>query len=421
VGKNAMYNVTTGSYEWYYGNVIISAELRDRLVWELLGRTCHLLGDMSMPAHSHKDIHWPDLDSYEEYMNYSGTYNNWTFQNAVAQGGLINATSHSTPLKYLFYSTVQISNYFGSDDYDGNSDDGYNLPFSNYPGLPGMIASMNSVYGGPTPHTFIPLTGISNFAFVYGIRSVAGLLHLFAYEADLLPKPITGASIFGTFYMYTEGVGRWSAQPLNGIAPFTYNWQIYKIGDLSELSLKGGPIIEAAPPSTWISIGDNSPTLTMNPPTNGDYRDFKLRCIVKDATNTYKTSNEHYVYVHNSPPPQSLQMSGLNLDMQESLFKSSENSKTEIKSLPEEYSLDQNYPNPFNPSTTITYSIPQNEFVTLKVYDILGKEITILVNETKSAGKYSVEFDASNLPSGTYIYKLNAGDYSISKKMSFVK
>ena len=87
----------------------------------------------------------------------------------------------------------------------------------------------------------------------------------------------------------------------------------------------------------------------------------------------------------------------------------------------ENFYLDQNYPNPFNPSTIITYSIPQNEFVTLKVYDILGKEISTLVNENKSAGKYSVEFKASNLPSGTYIYKLTTGNYSVSKKMSFVK
>lgn len=86
-----------------------------------------------------------------------------------------------------------------------------------------------------------------------------------------------------------------------------------------------------------------------------------------------------------------------------------------------EYALEQNYPNPFNPSTTIKFQLPKDGFVTLKVYDILGKEITTLLNEEKSQGKYEVTFDASNLSSGVYIYKLQAGDFVNSKKMLMIK
>jgi len=92
-----------------------------------------------------------------------------------------------------------------------------------------------------------------------------------------------------------------------------------------------------------------------------------------------------------------------------------------ITTRPKEYILDQNFPNPFNPSTTIRYQIPQNGFVTLKVYDILGKEVATLVNEVKASGRYEVNFDASTLASGIYLYRLNVNDYLDVKKMLLIK
>ncbi len=89
--------------------------------------------------------------------------------------------------------------------------------------------------------------------------------------------------------------------------------------------------------------------------------------------------------------------------------------------VPSAYNLEQNYPNPFNPSTIIKYQIPEDGLVTLKVYDILGREVTTLVNEQKVSGRYEVNFNASHLASGVYIYKLQAGDYNNSKKMLLVK
>jgi hypothetical protein len=86
-----------------------------------------------------------------------------------------------------------------------------------------------------------------------------------------------------------------------------------------------------------------------------------------------------------------------------------------------EYKLFSNYPNPFNPSTTISYSIKEDGIVTLKVYDILGKEIATLVNENKPAGNYEAEFNASSLPSGMYIYKIQSGSFIDVKKMLLTK
>ncbi|RKZ00070.1 MAG: hypothetical protein DRQ13_01145 [Ignavibacteriae bacterium] len=89
--------------------------------------------------------------------------------------------------------------------------------------------------------------------------------------------------------------------------------------------------------------------------------------------------------------------------------------------LPKEYKLFQNYPNPFNPTTTIKYQIPELSFVTLKVYDVLGNEIAILVNGEKPAGSYEVEWDAFSLPSSIYFYRLQAGDFIQTKKMVLIK
>jgi hypothetical protein len=89
--------------------------------------------------------------------------------------------------------------------------------------------------------------------------------------------------------------------------------------------------------------------------------------------------------------------------------------------LPSGYSLSQNYPNPFNPTTTIEFSVPQSGFVSLKVFDLLGREVATLANEVKTAGNYRATFDARNLPSGTYFYSLKTDGYSSVKSMVIVK
>ncbi len=88
---------------------------------------------------------------------------------------------------------------------------------------------------------------------------------------------------------------------------------------------------------------------------------------------------------------------------------------------PTKFELNQNYPNPFNPSTTIKYQIPKAGMVSIKVYDILGQEVAILVNEIKNSGSYQVNFNASKLASGTYIYRLQAGSFVQTKKMLLLK
>jgi hypothetical protein len=96
--------------------------------------------------------------------------------------------------------------------------------------------------------------------------------------------------------------------------------------------------------------------------------------------------------------------------------------------MPKTFMLSQNYPNPFNPATVISYQLSVNSYVTLKVYDLLGREVAILVNERKDAGRYSVQWDArlrsanfGGLASGVYFYTLQAGEYRDTKRMLLLK
>ena len=93
----------------------------------------------------------------------------------------------------------------------------------------------------------------------------------------------------------------------------------------------------------------------------------------------------------------------------------------EVETIPTEFALYQNYPNPFNPSTLIKYEVPENSFVSIRVYDLLGEELATLVNEEKSAGSYDVNFDAGQLSSGFYIYTIKAGNFTSTKKMMLMK
>lgn len=145
--------------------------------------------------------------------------------------------------------------------------------------------------------------------------------------------------------------------------------------------------------------------------------------------NGYGNSNsqKNYKFVDNdvNPGHYSYRLKQIDID---GSYSFSEIINVDVRNIPLTFSLEQNYPNPFNPSTKIKYSIPAVEThsdaslrTTLKVYDILGNEVSILVDEFKQAGAYEVEFDASSLASGFYIYKLTAGNFTSSKKMLLIK
>ena len=107
--------------------------------------------------------------------------------------------------------------------------------------------------------------------------------------------------------------------------------------------------------------------------------------------------------------------------MQICLEKSARTGVRATAAVPKDFVLFQNYPNPFNPTTVISYQLPTAGHVVIKVYDVLGREVTTLVNERKSAGSYQVPFDAHLMPSGVYFYSLQSGSFKETKKMELIK
>jgi hypothetical protein len=89
--------------------------------------------------------------------------------------------------------------------------------------------------------------------------------------------------------------------------------------------------------------------------------------------------------------------------------------------LPSRFDLEQNYPNPFNPSTTIQFSVPENSFVTLKVYNLLGEELSTIVSERLERGTYSAQWDGSKFPSGVYVYRLRSGTILETRKLILMR
>jgi hypothetical protein len=126
---------------------------------------------------------------------------------------------------------------------------------------------------------------------------------------------------------------------------------------------------------------------------------------------------EHYVYILNHLTNAwkfAMNAMGANLN------KEGVEGETNL-TIPTEYGLDQNYPNPFNPATIINYQLPENNHVSLKVYDILGNLVSRLVDKEMEAGYHSVNWNASQLASGIYIYRIISGSYISTKKMILMK
>ncbi|MDQ3022607.1 MAG: SBBP repeat-containing protein [Bacteroidota bacterium] len=135
---------------------------------------------------------------------------------------------------------------------------------------------------------------------------------------------------------------------------------------------------------------------------SGQFADIASKIAVDNAGNLYVTgsSNRDFLTIKYSQPTEIINL---------------------LLEIPSEFNLEQNYPNPFNPSTNISYQLPASSFISLKVFDILGKEVATLVNQKQNAGSYSVSFDGSNLSNGIYFYKIEADNFIETKRMILIK
>ena len=220
-------NVQTGQSRSYIGDIFINETLRNKIVFEILGRMCHLVADMSVPAHVHNNSHIPTLgtaDKYEQDFMFI-QWNDESFSlpsvtywdaNRVWNtfGNIMNPyVSYDTPLHLLMYSVNQLSDHFASRTVAG--DDIFNPTYSDvqqyfpYSITPTTIAQYSAA-------SVSSLTTIRNATFPHAIRAIAGLLYWFAKEADLLPIPLTSVYVSGTYELYLGQTGYWYTQLGNG-------------------------------------------------------------------------------------------------------------------------------------------------------------------------------------------------------------
>jgi len=152
---------------------------------------------------------------------------------------------------------------------------------------------------------------------------------------------------------------------------------------------------------------------------------FNLVCLNHHQTNNVSQGNKYLEVLKSKYPNDELTFQAMLTigEFEDNHYPKPESTseETSIQEISKTYSLLENYPNPFNPTTVINFSLPQETHVTLKVYDILGQEVAVLVNESKPAGEHKALFNAKELPSGVYIYTVKAGTYSSIKKMLLVK
>ncbi|AFH50035.1 Hypothetical protein IALB_2332 [Ignavibacterium album JCM 16511] len=282
------------SGNWQYCDptiVYFGQEFRERIAFEILGRMCHLLQDMSVPAHANIDPHGNDDALIPDYYeNYFGDDFYWNADNIYTQiGGVINPTLYqpSNPLHFLMYTTNQMSNHFSTQGPHKKSNNDY---FSGN-GTSAEIAYLNSLnvsqFGIPTsdngPWNYDAIINVRNKMFPQAIRATAGLLYWFANECNLIPPPPTIAPIISNFtqspkpiYQGTSGTVTCNLSQGNG--NLTYNWSI----------VYGKPGVSVSFYGNQAEISYSSNSLNYKASENGKYSieapiGIELQCSVYNS------------------------------------------------------------------------------------------------------------------------------------------
>ncbi len=210
---------------------------------------------------------------------------------------------------------------------------------------------------------------------------------------------------------------------------YSFENNLYTVGGTGTI-LKGfaDPNIPVELTSFTASITDGAVSLNWTTATELNNMGFEIERSSDNmiwnkigfvAGNGTTTNTNSYNYVDTEPNSGIFILQAQQIDMDGS-YEYSPVIRVEIN-IPLEFSLSQNYPNPFNPVTTIKYSIAAPVQVTLKIFNAIGEEVAVLINETKNPGSYSIDFNADQFSSGVYFYKLEAGEFTSIKKLMLIK
>ena len=272
--------------------------------------------------------------------------------------------------------------------------------------------------------TFILNPDMQSWTSFGNLPLIAGTVYAITTIGDTL---IAGAGASGYIYRLTPGSSQWDPISFSGGSTIPAVSFVQLNGILYAGSIFG----------VWRS-SDNG--LTWENASNGLYPDgeyfitaFKntlyAAARIKYATYLYKSTDRGDNWIFDDPVipnyAYDMEISGNKIfltSVDGLLYRDIQVTNTnDNNSVPKSFSLSQNYPNPFNPVTIISYALPKASHVTIKVYDILGREVTTLVNEEKNAGNYNAQFSAGKLASGIYLYKMQAGNFQETKKLLIMK
>lgn len=214
-----------------------------------------------------------------------------------------------------------------------------------------------------------------------------------------ITAPTLSATITGPTSLQPGVNGTFTATATGGVGPYSYRWFIKTIspGCIED----DEPGNAAAPCNAWTAIGGTTATLTTM-----QWQSFELMVEVTAQNGAWGSSPDGY-YVGVAGPAKT--SSGLSSQI-----------------IPETFELKQNYPNPFNPSTVLRYGLPRSTYITLKIYNLNGQEITTLVSAIQDAGYHDVVWDGRDkrgmtVSSGVYLYRLEANGITLSAKMILLK
>jgi hypothetical protein len=240
-------------------------------------------------------------------------------------------------------------------------------------------------------------------------------------------KPVLGIGLGGAAIFHGMGLSinfgnSWTGEDTAGTTPeytsiFCAN---------SSMPIFKSPLSIDIPPNSIIALYNRTGYLAVYQP----YINPAAVCIGRQANDLshYEIASEgiHYLWGFTNSPRDMTQTGkdlfyNIVVAMSNQIITGINKPTTHDNTLPREYRLSQNYPNPFNPSTTIEYSIPKTTYVSLKIFNVLGQEITSLVNTVQAAGVYRVEWQADGLSSGVYLYKFQAGSFSQTRKLLLVR
>ena len=226
---------------------------------------------------------------------------------------------------------------------------------------------------------------------------------------NLLSGANLSATITGPTYLKLNQTGTYTVTASYGFPSYNYQWYKMEVGNSAAIATASSVKPNLYPVNVWMAVGSNGTTINLS-----DVQNFDVKCVVTDANNTSVTSNIIYVSVGSFSASTVASNSSSSEVAQKNIV--DDNKTTNAN-----FSVIQNYPNPFNPTTTISYQLPSSARITLKVFDVLSREVAVLVNGMKDAGSYTATFDGSRLASGMYFARMIVNPSDGSKQIVQVK